>query len=92
MIDVLTHKMIPFTQAADHVPGRPHVATLHRWRLKGVRGRKLATILIGGRRWTSIEAIQAFLKPDDAPDQKPDPKEAGRRAREAGKALQAIGA
>ena len=37
------------------------LATLHRWRLHGVRGTKLETCLIGGMRYTSREAIARFI-------------------------------
>jgi hypothetical protein len=38
-----------------------HVATVHRWRLRGVRGHRLKTYLLGGRRCVDrVDAI-AFL-------------------------------
>lgn len=52
---------VPFSEVARHIPGRPHVSTLHRWRLDGVRGAKLETFLVGGRRFTTKEAIGRFL-------------------------------
>ena len=45
-------------------------ATMARWIQKGVKGVKLETLLIGGRRVTSREAISRFIvaqNPDDAP-------------------------
>jgi hypothetical protein len=36
-------------------------ATCWRWALRGVRGRRLETFLIGGRRYTSREAVDRFL-------------------------------
>ena len=36
-------------------------STLHRWRLRGCRGIKLETLLIGGTRTTSEEALQRFF-------------------------------
>ena len=36
-------------------------STLHRWRLRGCRGIKLETLLIGGTRTTSAEALQRFF-------------------------------
>jgi hypothetical protein len=38
-----------------------HVATVHRWRLRGVRGVRLETIAIGGLRYTSREALERFI-------------------------------
>ena len=59
--DYSSETTIPFSKAAGHIPGRPHVSTLHRWRLDGVRGAKLETFLVGGRRFTTQEAIARFL-------------------------------
>ena len=55
--------VIPFKEARSGFPGRKRVAlqTLHRWRLHGVRGVKLETVLIGGLRCTSREAISRFI-------------------------------
>lgn len=59
-IDLSQETLLTFPQAAATLPGRPHVSTLHRWRLRGVRGVKLETCLIGGRRYTSQEALERF--------------------------------
>ena len=58
-----TETLIPFAHAREAFPGgkRLSLATLHRWRLHGVRGTRLETILIGGSRYTSAEAIQRFV-------------------------------
>ena len=58
-----TETLIPFNAAREAFPGGKRLAlqTLHRWRLHGVRGTKLETILIGGSRFTSAEAIQRFI-------------------------------
>lgn len=61
MIDVRTEELLPFNAAREEVPWRPHISTWHRWRLRGVRGVKLETVLIGGRRYTSREALQRFI-------------------------------
>lgn len=92
MIDA-THSLLPLGDAAKHIPGRPHRATIERWRTRGVRGRRLETTLIGGRRYTSLEAIADFLRPWPE-DQTPVPESDAdrlRRARQAGSALQAVG-
>ena len=59
-----TETLIPFNSAREAFPGgkRLSLATLHRWRLHGVRGTRLETILIGGSRYTSTEAIQRFVE------------------------------
>lgn len=36
-------------------------ATFWRWALRGVRGRRLPTILVGGRRWVLLTDVEAFL-------------------------------
>lgn len=61
MIDHENEQLLSMTAAAKLLPGRPNVATLWRWRTTGVRGVKLATILYGGRRFTSREALSRFI-------------------------------
>ena len=62
MINLSRETLIPLTQAAKLIPGcGVHISTLHRWRLRGIRGVRLETILIGGKRFTSVEAIDRFI-------------------------------
>ncbi len=61
MIDHTREHLLSLTQAAKELPKRPAVETLWRWRTAGCRGHKLETILVGGRRFTSREAITRFL-------------------------------
>lgn len=61
MIDHESEQLLSMTAAAKLLPGRPNVATLWRWRTSGCRGHRLETILFGGRRYTSREAIARFL-------------------------------
>jgi hypothetical protein len=60
MIDIQTETIVSISEARQHVPGQPSVPTLWRWVLSGTRAGKLESVLIGGRRYTSIEAIQRF--------------------------------
>jgi len=63
-VNIAQEQLIPFAQARDAFPGRKRVglATLHRWRLQGVRGGvKLETLVVGGVRFTSREAIARFV-------------------------------
>jgi hypothetical protein len=60
--DITSETVIPFNKAREHFPGRPHLSTLHRWRMCGCRGRRLESFLSGGRRYTSLEAIRRFLQ------------------------------
>ena len=62
MIDMHSEEMLSITAAAKSLPGRPHVSTLWRWINRGCRGIKLETLLIGGVRYTSREALQRFAE------------------------------
>lgn len=95
-IDVTNEELITFNEARDAFPGgrRPALATLHRWRLDGIRGVRLETAQIGGSRFTSREAIVRFLKTQNA-DQIPvpqfTPSQRQRMSEAARKELAAIG-
>jgi len=71
------------------MPGRPHTATKWRWALRGVKGVKLETVMIGAIRFTSEEAIARFLAKLNGEAQPPPPR---RAAEEAGRELVAKGA
>src|ERR1700743_706630 len=60
MIDPENETLLSLTDAAKSLPGRPNITTLWRWRNHGVRGVKLETVLSGGRRYTSVEALRRF--------------------------------
>ena len=72
MIDPVSENLIPFQQASRRIPGNPSVCALHRWRLNGVRGAKLETLLVGGTRFTSEEAIARFIREQNR-DEPPTP-------------------
>lgn len=38
-----------------------NVATLYRWRERGVRGQKLRTVRVGGRTYVTADALKVFL-------------------------------
>lgn len=59
-IDLTNERLLTIKQAAKHVPSNPSVSTLWRWVTKGVRGVVLESVLIGGTRLTSEEAIDRF--------------------------------
>jgi len=48
---------------------KTHVSTLYRWALRGCRGKKLETVLIGRERMTSKPALERFfeLMPEPEP-------------------------
>jgi hypothetical protein len=53
--------LIPFGEAPAHIPGRPNYITLWRWSTFGLSGVKLPTVMVGGRRFVSLAAIEKFL-------------------------------
>lgn len=94
---------IPISEASEHIPGRPHRATVHRWCMAGVRGHKLSTFLAGGRRMVMLTEIEDFLRrinDDDAnnsgavqdDDDGPSDKDTSRRGKQAGRVLEKLGA
>lgn len=61
-INLTTETPITLAKAAQTLPGGAvHVSTIHRWRMKGVRGVRLETFLRGGIRYTTDEAIERFF-------------------------------
>ncbi|MHB8956041.1 MAG: DUF1580 domain-containing protein [Pirellulaceae bacterium] len=61
-IDLTTETPKTLAKAAHTLPGGAvHVSTMHRWRMKGVRGVRLETFLRGGIRYTTDEAIRRFF-------------------------------
>ena len=57
----LKEKLLSVNEAAKVIPGRPHLSTVWRWISYGVGGVRLETVQIGGRRYTSFEAIERFI-------------------------------
>ena len=53
----LDENLIKIIDVPRHLPGRPNVSTIYRWLNSG----KLESVMIGGRRWTSTEAIARFV-------------------------------
>ncbi len=84
------------TEAAAQFPGRrPSRATMWRWYLRGCKGVKLETILIGGQRYTSKAAIERFIQDQNQPKDQPAelaPISATQRARQNTAARQALAA
>lgn len=63
--DISHERLIPLTQVGQHLPsvftsGEVPLRTIRHWGKRGVRGVKLETLRIGGRQFTSIEAIGRF--------------------------------
>jgi hypothetical protein len=60
MIDLTAERLLTLSEAAALLPGHPSIATLWRWRTKGIRGRRLETVIVGSRPYTTVEALQRF--------------------------------
>jgi hypothetical protein len=59
-IDIVNEQLVSLAEASKLVPGRPHISSIFRWMGNGVRGVKLESCLLGGRRYTSVEALERF--------------------------------
>ena len=55
-------RLVPIGQAPKLLLVPVHVSTFHRWRTRGVRGIRLETILIGGRRYLDPVALEDFAR------------------------------
>ncbi len=83
MIDITKEELVPVEKVPGFVPDRNgrriHRATVYRWFQRGVRGRRLEWIQVGGRRCTSVQALSRFFNGPDAadgggePDRRDDP-------------------
>ncbi len=62
MIDITTERLIPIEKAGEELPHRPHRSTIWRWACQGLNGLVLETIRLGGRRFTSQQALKRFLE------------------------------
>jgi L-asparaginase/Glu-tRNA(Gln) amidotransferase subunit D len=64
-IDFSKEQSITLAQVPIHVPRRGgkkvHSSTVYRWATKGARGRVLESVMVGGIRYTTIEAVRRFL-------------------------------
>jgi hypothetical protein len=60
MIDLTSEQLLTLAEATAVLPDRPAVATLWRWRTKGAHGRRLESVVLGGKVYTSREALQRF--------------------------------
>lgn len=61
MISIHSETMRLLKAAAKRLPGDPHLCTVFRWTKKGIRGVRLEATNVGGRWFTSDEAIGRFL-------------------------------
>lgn len=63
MTRTLASKRLSMREAASYLD--VHICTLWRWALHGVRGRRLRTFLLGGRRYVVLADLEAFAHPDE---------------------------
>lgn len=61
MLDLSHETAIPVNRSPAHFPVRPHLSSVWRWSLNGVRGIKLETFVVGCQRFTTKEAIARFI-------------------------------
>ncbi len=64
MARLLDEELVSLREACSLFPGRKNLSPvmIQQWRSRGVFGICLETMLIGGRRFTSKEAIGRFLE------------------------------
>lgn len=64
MFDPIIEPPIPLAQVPriKWLPKRPHLATIHRWVLKGIRGVRLEVLRVGGTLCTSEARLVAFFE------------------------------
>lgn len=68
-IDFDSENLITLAEACRRVPpDGVSTATMARWIQRGIRGVKLQTIVIGGRRLTSIESLSRFFAAQNVGD------------------------
>lgn len=77
-IDIRNERAIPLTKSPKYFPGKPHVSTVFRWALRA-DDRRLETFKCGGRRFTTIEAIERFIARCSANDKTQPPISHARR-------------
>ncbi len=58
---LLAEDVIRLSEVSAELPGRVDVSTVWRWAQRGVRGVKLETVTIGGKRMTSRQAVSRFI-------------------------------
>lgn len=91
MVAYRNENLLPLRDAAAKIPGRPHVSTLWRWATHGVgrQRQRLETVVIGGRRFTSIEALERFITALSSAQPQADDSEPERTADAAERTLDA---
>lgn len=85
-MQILSEQRLSLAEAAQQT-GK-NVSTLWRWVLVGVKGHKLECQFIGGRRYTSSEALERFIEAINSPAGTPMPQLSARQREAAHKAAE----
>lgn len=96
MIDLQKEAILSLKDSCDCFPGRDHVhiSTVQRWRLRGVRGVRLEVVRVGGKTFTTREAISRFIAAQNQDTSAPltlSPNQRQRQSDAAREALRAAG-
>lgn len=91
MIQTSSENLLELSKVPQHLEKlagkRPHIASIYRWTKHGIAGIRLETLIIGGTRFTSEQALDRFFQESTkAKEKQNQPKESAdsrRRAIEA---------
>jgi len=86
-MNLLGQPWLTFSKAAQQL--RVHISTIHRYRLRGIRGVRLKTYLLGGKRIVLLADLNTFLA--ELNGTQVLPQALADRAAAAGKVLDAMG-
>ena len=78
---VLEEELLTLTEACGRFPRRVSRATLERWLRRGVCGVSLESVRIAGRRFTSAEAIERFVRSQVQTEAEKVPPKRGTKSR-----------
>lgn len=78
MIELHSETLIALAEVPKHLPGRPHISSIYRWCNRNRR--PLETVKIGGRVYTSIEALDRFAEQRSGPNEQAAPKQSRTQA------------
>ena len=82
MTDLLYEELHLLAKSGEMLACRPHRSTTVRWADRGVGGFRLETVTIGGRRFTSREALARFIARLNGPPSANEPQVSSRRERQ----------
>ena len=88
MIEALAATFVLLSKAGRLLSTNPSSATLWRWAFKGIDGVKLEAYKIGGRRYTTAEALDRFVARLNGPRSANEPPESSLRRRQKDQASQ----